>query len=246
MYLTQLPTFEIEILKIIGSYSENEFILGKNNKVINIKYLCNHCETYQIQENYQKFIPKNYQDFNRLMENIYSDELRCELPSIYNSENDKGYIGVNDTLDLKYILCIKCFTILIHKPILGLSSLPLIVDELDELDELYERQTFSDNETDSINLDKIVKQHLKSNDIKKINNLFFEEKYKNDMKKLIKKHDYKIYDLNTLKKFYEHFNFKRKKHLKDSRIQYMYLKDKRMQRKKRKWNFLPKFFKKKK
>ena len=137
MYLTQLPTFEIEILKIIGSYSENEFILGKNNKVINIKYLCNHCETYQIQENYQKIIPKNYQDFNRLMENIYSDELRCELPSIYNSEND--------TLDLKYILCIKCFTILIHKPILGLSSLPLIVDELDEL---YERQTFSDNETD--------------------------------------------------------------------------------------------------
>jgi hypothetical protein len=65
------------------------------------------------------------------------------------------------------------------------------------------------------------------------------------MKKLIKKHDYKIYDLNTLKKFYEHFNFKRKKHLKDSRIQYMYLKDKRIQRKKRKWNFLPKFLKKK-
>ena len=230
MYYTQLPNFETEVLKIIGSYSENEFILGKNNKVINIKYLCNHCETYQIQENYQKFIPTSYKDFNKLMENIYSHELECEI---------------NDDLNPEHLLCIKCFITLIHKPILGLSSLPLIVDELDELDELYERQTFSDNETDSINLDKIVKQHLKSNDIKKINNLFFEEKYKNDMKKLIKKHDYKIYDLNTLKKFYEHFNFKRKKHLKDSRIQYMYLKDKRIQRKKRKWNFLPKFLKKK-
>ena len=87
---------------------------------------------------------------------------------------------------------------------------------------------------------------MKNNDIKKINNLFFEEKYENDMKKLIKKHDYKIYDLNILKKFYKNFYLKRKKHLKDSRIQQMYLKNKKLERKKRKYNFLSKFLYKKK
>ena len=220
MYYTQLPNFETEVLKIIGIYSENEFILKKNNEILNIKYLCNHCETYQIQENYQKFIPTSYKDFNKLIENIYSHKLECEVK---NPE---------------YFLCIKCFITLIHKPILGISSLPLIVDELDRM------QTCSDNEIDSIS-HKYLKQNLKNNDIKKINNLFFEEKYENDMKKLIKKHDYKIYDLNILKIYYKHFNFKRKKHLKDSRIQQIYLQNKRIQHKKRKWNFLPKFLKKK-
>ena len=53
MYYTQLLNFEIEVLKIIGIYSENEFILKKNNEILNIKYLCNYCKTYQIKENYQ-------------------------------------------------------------------------------------------------------------------------------------------------------------------------------------------------
>jgi|TARA_B100001971_G_C18057820_1_gene466279 hypothetical protein len=218
MYYTQLPNFETEVLKIIGIYSENEFILKKNNEILNIKYLCYHCKTYQIQENYQKFIPTSYKDFNKLMENVYSHELEYEI-------NDVRILNPG------YILCIKCFITLIHKPILGISSLPLIVDELDRM------RTFSDNEIVS---HEYLKQNLKDNDIKKINNLFFEEKYENDMKKLIKKHDYKIYDLNILKKYYRHFNFKRKKHLKDSRIQQIYLQNKRIQHKKRKWNFLPK------
>jgi len=223
MYFTQLLNFETEVLKIIGIYSENEFILKKNNEILNIKYLCNHCKTYQIQENYQKFIPTSYKDFNKLMENIYSHELECE---------------VNDFLNPEHILCIKCFTILIHKNIIGISSLPLIVDELDRM------QPFSDNEQDLLDI-KSIKQYLKYNDIKKINNLFFEEKYGKDIKNLIKKHDYKIYDLNILKNFYQNFNFKRKKHLKDIRIQHMYFKNKREQHKKRKCNFLSKFLKKK-
>lgn len=214
MYYTQLPNFETEVLKIIGIYSENEFILKKNNEILNIKYLCNYCKTYQIKENYQKFIPTSYKNFNKLMENINSHELECEI---------------NDSLNPEHILCIKCFTILIHKHIIGTSSLPLIVDELDRI------QTFSDNE-----------QNFKNIDIKKINNLFFEKKYGKDIKKLIKKHDYKIYDLNILKKFYKNFYFKRKKHLKDSRIQQMYLKNKKLERKKRKYNFLSKFLYKKK
>jgi len=214
MYYTQLPNFETEVLKIIGIYSENEFILKKNNEILNIKYLCNYCKTYQIKENYQKFIPTSYKNFNKLMENINSHQLECEI---------------NDALNPEHILCIKCFTILIHKHIIGTSSLPLIVDELDRI------QTFSDNE-----------QNFKNIDIKKINNLFFEKKYGKDIKKLIKKHDYKIYDLNILKKFYKNFYFKRKKHLKDSRIQQMYLKNKKLERKKRKYNFLSKFLYKKK
>ena len=220
MYYTQLPNFETEVLKIIGIYSENEFILKKNNEILNIKYLCHHCKTYQIRENYQKFIPTNYKDFNRLMENIYSHELECETNDVRILNSD-------------YILCIKCFITLIHKHILGISSLPLIVDELDRM------QTFSDNEKDSSS-HEYLKENLKHDDIKKINNLFFEEKYENGMKKLMKKQDYKIYDLNALKKFYKHFNFKRKKHLKDSRIQQIYLQNKRIQHKKRKWNFFSK------
>lgn len=221
MYYTQLPNFETEILKIIGTYSENEFILKKNNEIFNIKYLCHHCKTYQIQENYQKFIPNNYKDFNRLIENIYSHELECEV-------NDVCILNTN------HILCIKCFIILIHKRILGISSLPLIVDELDR------KQTFSDNEID------LSSEKLKYNNIKKFNDLFFEKKYENDMKKLIKKNDYKIYDLIELKKFYKHFNFKRKKHLKDSRIQQISLQNTKIKHKKRKFHFLTNFFKRKK
>ena len=144
MYYTQLLNFEIEVLKIIGIYSENEFILKKNNEILNIKYLCNYCKTYQIKENYQKFIPTSYKNFNKLMENINLHELECEI---------------NDVLNPEHILCIKCFITLIHKHIIGTvltSTLPLIVDELDRI------QTFSDN-----------KQNFKNNDIKKINNLFF-------------------------------------------------------------------------
>ena len=217
MYYTQLLNFEIEVLKIIGIYSENEFILKKNNEILNIKYLCNYCKTYQIKENYQKFIPTSYKNFNKLMENINLHELECEI---------------NDVLNPEHILCIKCFITLIHKHIIGTvltSTLPLIVDELDRI------QTFSDN-----------KQNFKNNDIKKINNLFFEKKYEKDIKKLIKKHDYKIYDLNILKKFYKNFYFKQKKHVKDSLIQQMYLKNKKLERKKRKYNFLSKFLYKKK
>ena len=40
MYFTELPNFDPEILKIIGSYSENEIILTNKRKIDDIKYLC--------------------------------------------------------------------------------------------------------------------------------------------------------------------------------------------------------------
>jgi len=98
MYFTELPNFDPEILKIIGSYSENEIILTNKRKIDDIKYLCIKCNKYHIEENYIKYIPRKYDQFNQLMENIDNNEFRFEI------ETNTNY-DVNNN----HPLCINCF-----------------------------------------------------------------------------------------------------------------------------------------
>ena len=221
MYFTELPNFETEILNIIGSYSEQEFVLTNKRKIDNIKYLCTNCNKYHIQENYLRYIPRSYDKFNQLMENVYNNEFHYD-------------VNINDNNEIKnfYPLCIECFRSFLLLSVPNRSALPLIVDEFDEI------ELFNENK-------KVISQIKKDNKIIKFNTKYFEERYQSDIQKLMKKNNDEIYDINILKNFYNKFHYQRKKHLKDSRIQRMYLKNKRIKHKKRKFNFFTKIFRKK-